>query len=722
MAQTAPVLNQTASVNNGAGPITIPAGTLIGDMMVLAYVSLPGSSGGVPTGWTQVLNQVFNSTANAYATVCTRRAVAGDPGSTVTLPGGSNPAMAAQLSTWSNVGSDAVVVGTDASTTIANNGSNPATVTAPALTTADPNCTVVAVFFGAGAASPTHPIPQLSIPATASQPATVGSGGPNSEQWGVGVSYQTYTAAGTSTSETATWTPGNNVGSTTAGVCGIQIALPPIYPPSAPTLTGPANAVYEDLSGTPTFTWTPNPTTGDGPQNAIAFRQKLSGVGSYSYWNNGSSTWQSTLVYFPQTTNSYTFPTNAWANGNIYNWSVSTQEAAESLQSPFASDFTVTGQAPPSAVISAPTGTIQTTTPTVTAAATVAAGASLTGYRVVVYTAAQVAAGGFQPGVTTGVYDSGTVSASSTAISQPVTGLANNTTYTAYVQITETGGETGVWASQAFTVSFDAPAVPTVAVTPSIDVSGQPTLVVGVQCHDNLMSAASASMEGGLGTWSAGANTTVADSTAQALDGSQSMSLTAAAAGSVTASTGWTTHPVIAGASYTVLASFRAAASARSATVATNWYTAAGMLIASSNTSAAVADTTTGWTQAAVTATAPPAAAYTSAAVTVAGSAASEVHYADAAGIFPGTVTTWTRGGLVGSTTVDIWARTAASSPVTDPQRPYPAGVRLAAGLTLNAAQQTTWTDRAAASGCVYEYQAVVVAGGGITTPSAWTA
>jgi hypothetical protein len=40
----------------------------------------------------------------------------------------------------------------------------------------------------------------------------------------------------------------------------------------------------------------------------------------------------------------------------------------------------------------------------------------------------------------------------------------------------------------------------------------------------------------------------------------------------------------------------------------------------------------------------------------------------------------------------------------------------------LNAAQQTTWTDRAAASGCVYEYQAVVVAGGGITTPSAWTA
>jgi hypothetical protein len=530
--------------------------------------------------------------------------------------------------------------------------------------------------------------------------------------------YQTQATAGTSATETATFT-----GSPLANCNSVTIALAPLQPPLAPTLTAPANATYEDLSGTTTFAWTYNPSTGDGAQNAVEFRRKISGAGSYSYWNPGSSTFQSSPVFFSQVTGSLTFASGVWANGNIYNWSIATQEATQSLQGPFASDFTVTGQAPPTVVITAPTGTIASTAPTVTGTATVASGASITAYRVVVYTAAQVAAGGFNPGVTVGVYDSGVVSTSSLSISQPTSGLSNNVTYYAYVQITETGGETGNWVSQAFTVSFDAPQVPAVTATPGTDgTTGAPIITVAVTGHDNILSTVDASFEGGtLGTWTAGANTTAAASTAAADDGSYSMALTATATGSVTASTASNVYVVQASTAYTISAAFKAATTGRSSTVAVNWYTSAGALI-STATSSAVNSITTGWTQAVETVTSPANAAFAAVTVTVAGCSASEVHYVDEVDIGPGTLTTWTRGGLVGSTTFDVWARTAAASTVADAQRPNPAGIRVAAALTPSTAQLASWVDRAAASGVAYEYQAVVNGGAGITTPSAWTA
>jgi hypothetical protein len=68
-------------------------------------------------------------------------------------------------------------------------------------------------------------------------------------------------------------------------------------------------------------------------------------------------------------------------------------------------------------------------------------------------------------------------------------------------------------------------------------------------------------------------------------------------------------------------------------------------------------------------------------------------------------------------TSIDIWCRTAASSAITDPQRPKQTGARLAAGVNPTAA----WVDYAAASTVEYEYQVVANGSNTTTAPSAWT-
>lgn len=534
MAQTAPVLNQTASATSSA-TIVVPAGVKVGDYMRIAA---GGAATTTPAGWTQLFND-----NNAGFAIYGKWAAVGDPGSTVSL---TQAPSVIQFDSWTNVGADPIVVGSEGS----SSGSNVSTLTvaAPQVTTADANCAVIETWFGLNQFSSSGVSLSVSSTATATQAATVypTSGTPQDVE-GLFSGYQAQTAAGLSTSESATFT-WSQTGSSSppASLYGVAMALPPIQAPAAPTLGSPANASYADLSGTPTFSWTYNATTNDGSQNAIAFRRKVSGASSYSYWDNGTSAWQSSEIWNSYASGSLTFPSGSWTDGNIYNWSVATQEATEGLQGPFASDFTVTAQVLPTISITAPTGTITTTSPTVAATATVASGAALLSYRVVVYTLAQTKASGFTPGGTPNVYDSGTVNQSSTTISQATSGLSNNVTYVPYVLVTETGGEESAWtAGTAFTVSADTPAQPSITATASTDgTTGCPLIALVVQGHDNLFSATDASFEGSVGTWTAGSNTTIADSTAQALDGIASMSMTATAAGDMSATSGsYTLNP-----------------------------------------------------------------------------------------------------------------------------------------------------------------------------------
>jgi len=132
--------------------------------------------------------------------------------------------------------------------------------------------------------------------------------------------------------------------------------------------------------------------------------------------------------------------------------------------------------------------------------------------------------------------------------------------------------------------------------------------------------------------WVAGANTTIARTTAVAAQGAGAVSLTSAAAGSVWINTDFSTNSpaVTAGLSYTASAYVRSAASARTARVRLDWYDSAGTLMYSSD-GANTATLTTEWTRISVTATAPGAVSKVVVVATVSGAAAaSEVHYLDA--------------------------------------------------------------------------------------------
>lgn len=158
---------------------------------------------------------------------------------------------------------------------------------------------------------------------------------------------------------------------------------------------------------------------------------------------------------------------------------------------------------------------------------------------------------------------------------------------------------------------------------------------------------------------------------------------------------------------YSALASFRAATTGRSCTVAIGWYNAAGTLL-STNTSPAVTDTTTGWTQAVVTATAPTGATQALVQVDAAGAAANELHYVDCAGIFPGSAAIWTRGGLVGTTQATVTRSDGFTLRYAD-------NVALPAGT-----QQYTCEDVEPVPNTAYTYTAVVSAniGNGVTVTS----
>ncbi|MDE2104390.1 MAG: hypothetical protein KGL39_44540, partial [Patescibacteria group bacterium] len=171
----------------------------------------------------------------------------------------------------------------------------------------------------------------------------------------------------------------------------------------------------------------------------------------------------------------------------------------------------------------------------------------------------------------------------------------------------------------------------------------------------NILCRDDASFETGTGTFSSFANCTIAQSSAKALDGTHSMSLTSLASGLMAAGTGKGTfpatyYPVTAGTSYTASAYFLPATTVQSVFMGIDWYTSAGAVI-STPTGSSVSEVSGQWVQASFTDTAPATAAYARVVVEVtSASAASEVHYVDNVALTAGNSATWSYPGLgVGS-------------------------------------------------------------------------
>jgi len=158
-----------------------------------------------------------------------------------------------------------------------------------------------------------------------------------------------------------------------------------------------------------------------------------------------------------------------------------------------------------------------------------------------------------------------------------------------------------------------------------------------------LLTANQSSFETGTTGWAnSGGNSSIAQTTAQALDGTHSLSLTASSAADMYAYTsiGTSGVPVTGGGTYTAYAYFRAATTGRNVQATINWYDSSGTLISGVN-GALVADTTTGWTQAYCTAVAPSNAAYAALITWVRAPANAEVHYVDVAWFAAGYLTQW---------------------------------------------------------------------------------
>jgi Spherulation-specific family 4/Carbohydrate binding domain len=147
--------------------------------------------------------------------------------------------------------------------------------------------------------------------------------------------------------------------------------------------------------------------------------------------------------------------------------------------------------------------------------------------------------------------------------------------------------------------------------------------------------AQNASFEGGVGSWSAYSGCSVAETSAQAHSGSDSLAVTATGTSNMLAvcwgASGYTSGlPVTAGDTVVLSAWFRASTVSRNCQPTVQWYNSSGSLLSSSFGSA-TADTTTGWTQVSGTSfTAPANAAYALPVAEIQAPAGSgEVHYVD---------------------------------------------------------------------------------------------
>ena len=625
-----------------------PAGDVL---LAFATTATPGVTISAPSGWSSLGAFIFQNgvSGQGFFHVCG----ASEPTTYVFSAASSTYLAVNVLDYYATTGSITVDTSTQRSQTAAATS-----FAAPAIVTSQANETVV-VFWAAAETTGA-----LTLPA--------------------GVTSRLSITGAVATITAGDYTGPSTPGSTSAGSAStgaavgywfaLAVTLSVVVPP-APTLTSPANGGYTDLAanGGP-FQWTYN---GTGSESGYHFRIKASG-GSYQYWNAGTNSLQSTDVANTSTTTTLTLPAAALSDGTTYNWSVASVDAVGA--GPYALDFTVTGQGQPAVTISAPTGTVSATQmPTVTWSVS---GATQGTYRVATYSQTQYTATGFSPGAGPSVDDSGTVNSASMsyAIASP---LPNGTSYRSYVVVTSTpGGQASAWAFTAYTVSLNVPAAPTVTATTDTDpTTGCPRIDLAVQCFDNLLTANQASLVSGttLG-WTPGTGTTISAVTSPvppSVEGPYALKL--AGTGTLSAQTGTGTGavPVLGSQALTAFASFQSASAARTITVGISWYTTTGTFI-STSTGPATTDASTGWTLASVAATSPATAGY--AAVVVSVSSAAESHFVVEAELAPQGATTWTRGGLVGTTTVAVLRSDGLYVRGASPAHPFPVPTTAATG------------------------------------------
>lgn len=443
------------------------------------------------------------------------------------------------------------------------------------------------------------------------------------------------------------------------------VLAPLVRTPNPPILLAPAAGISTDVNNYgATFSWTYSAVSPGDSQQAFAFRRQYSST--TEYWSVAAQAWTGTLTWNAGATGQVSIPPGFWANNTTRSWSVAARSTG-GADSAFATNRTLIATTAPILSVDEPSAVAYSTSSPLVQW-TYTSPDPQKDYIIRVFADSNT----INPDTTTPLWDSGTVTNSAARQQRIGIALTNGSAYRAYMRVTSSTSVQSAWQYSSFTVSLQSTIAPVVSGFSELSPdTGIPRI------HLDLVSRASLLTEdqnSGNDGWESDANATVAhqvdDPDNQILEG---LLITSVAAGTVGVRTepgsppavpvgenpltGPLSFPVLAGQQYTAVASFKAAATSRTARVTIRWYDlndGTGALL-SSSVGTAVTVSNVGYGQAVVTGSAPTGATLARMVVEVLGAtAAAEVFYMAQPSFAPGTSTSWQPGGYSSTQTIRI--------------------------------------------------------------------
>jgi hypothetical protein len=447
--------------------------------------------------------------------------------------------------------------------------------------------------------------------------------------------------------------------------------------PSAPTLISPASGARVDLASGATFTWAYSSVSPGDTQQGFVFKRTYSST--TEYWNVPTQAWQAGPVVNASnvdTPHQVSFPSGKWSTGTTYTWYVSTRSSTGS-DSAFSAGRTVIASLAPTVAVTAPSGIYYgESTPLVQWTYTSAT--TQRDYRVRIVATEGITIDPNDP--LPAVWDSGVVTSAIARSARVTVSLSDGIAYRAYVQCTDVSGVASPWVSSDFSLSLQPPSGPVVEATDTVKYeTGVVRVSLTAVARSNFLSSPAGR---GQADWTAVSNCSIAaqpDDPANLLVAS--LYMVSLVAGNLVARTsvgspppapvgrpqplGPLSFPVVAGATYTAIAAFKAAGAARAAHVVIEWYDAddgTGSLISSSSGGQVVTGAVA-YTPAYVTDAAPAGAVLARMVIEVIGAVgAGEVFYAGNLSLHPGGSTTWQAGGYSSTQTIAVERSTDGGS------------------------------------------------------------
>lgn len=486
-------------------------------------------------------------------------------------------------------------------------------------------------------------------------------------------------------------------------------------PPTAPALLTPATSSILDLNTYgAVFSWEfTDPDPGD-TQQAWQFRRKVSGAASYEYLHAGSDTFQATAVWNVGATQEWSFAPGRWANGT-HQWSVRTRDSG-GLDSPWASDFTVTASASPVVNILSPVAAYTEDSQPVVEWEYVSTNPQRT-YQLRVFDLAAFSAVGFSPDTAAPVWDSGEVSSAQARSLRINVSLLNGGTYRVFLRASDSAGLYSSWDEAEFVLLLTPPPAPLIEVAQETAfTTGVPRVRLILRGSTNMLSASQSYDHTTTSQdWESDLNVTLGSaSVGGATVAARSLSMTAVATGDMRAISApgvapidTTGAPVPAARDfpakplepYTAVASFTASATPRLCRLSMRFYGPTDQLLLN-HVGESTADIVGFPTEISATVVAPLNCDRVRVVLEVLAATEGDVHYVDRIDVHPGRGAGYSPGGLLAAQTYTV-LRTDPDGTVTT--------VRQANAVQGDAHQQLLTFDREMPFGVPVSYSAQAV-------------